>query len=604
MKPDFAQPGICLGAQLESGGVRFSAWSDLARTLSVVLYESPGRVARELPLAATAEAHVFSAFVAGLGPGALYDFRVDARLAVDPYARSLPFGVHGPAQVVGPLAARRFPKRHIQLDRGEVFYELHVGTFTPQGNFKAAIERLPELRALGVTVVELMPVAAFAGARGWGYDGVALFAPFVGYGSPEDLNQFVDAVHAAGMSVMLDVVYNHLGPDGNCLPLYSDSYFDAQRRSAWGMKPALEKPPFRRLTLSNADYWLNGFGFDGLRLDATHELEPGGEPHILRELSDLAHACEPAAVLIAEDSRNDPKSLLALGIDGLWSDDFHHVLHVLLTHERDGYYQAFLGDLRELAHVIERGQLFEGELREGRGTPRGKPTTGVPMGRFLFALQNHDQVGNRARGERLHDLSTLPVYRAASLLLLFLPETPLLFMGQEWAASSPFLYFSDHAGSLGAAVSRGRREEFGHFSAFRELDPDAVPDPQLESTFLRSKLDWSECHSFEHERTLELYQRALELRRTDPVLSQATETRVGISGGVLWVMRRSAAGQRLLLFNPGGACTVDEVAGHSAAKATLLIATHPPLEGASSFAIAASSAALFALEEPSTKAGT
>ncbi len=603
MKPAVGGHGAHLGAELSAGGVRFSAWSDVARALSVVLYDAPGRVARELPLAATAEAHFFSAFVADLGPGALYDFRVDARLAVDPYARSLPFGVHGPAQVVAPLAERRFPKRRIELDRGEVFYELHVGTFTEDGSFRAASEKLPELRTLGVTVIELMPVAAFAGSRGWGYDGVALFAPFAGYGSPEELNQFVDAVHAAGMSVMLDVVYNHLGPDGNCLPLYSGSYFDAQRRSAWGMKPALEKQPFRQLTLRNADYWLNDFGFDGLRLDATHELEPGGEPHILRELSDLAHACQPAAVLIAEDSRNDPSSLLALGIDGLWSDDFHHVLHVLLTHERDGYYEAFLGDLRELAHVIERGQLFEGELREGRGSPRGKPTTGVPMGRFLFALQNHDQVGNRARGERLHDLSTLPVYRAASLLLLFLAATPLLFMGQEWAASSPFLYFSDHAGSLGVAVSRGRREEFGHFSGFRALEPDAIPDPQLESTFRRSKLDWSECHSFEHELTLELYQRMLALRRSDPVLKQATETRVGVAGGVLWVLRRGPAGQRLLLFNPGGACTLEQIDGHSAASATLLLATHPPLEGESSFAIAASSAALFALDEPSARVG-
>jgi maltooligosyltrehalose trehalohydrolase len=588
--------GVSLGARLEAGGVRFWAWSDAARSLSVVLYEAPGQIAREVPLAEASEAHFFGAFVACLGAGSLYDFRVDGRITVDPFARALPFGVHGPAQVTASPSERRFPKRRIELDANEVFYELHVGTFTPEGRFSSAAQRLPELRTLGVTVIELMPVAAFAGSRGWGYDGVGLFAPFAAYGSPEELNQFVDAVHGAGMSVMLDVVYNHLGPDGNWLPVYSDSYFDAQRRGAWGSKPALEKPAFRRLVLGNARYWLNTFGFDGLRLDATHELEPGGEPHILQELARVAHACEPPAVLIAEDSRNDPNTLLSLGIDGLWSDDFHHVLHVLLTHENDGYYQAFLGDLRELAHVIQRGQLFEGEVIEGGAAPRGKPTTGVPMGRFLFALQNHDQVGNRARGERLHDLSTLPAYRAASLLLLFLPETPLLFMGQEWAASAPFLYFSDHAGSLGEAVSHGRRQEFGHFAAFRATTEGAVPDPQLETTFLRSKLDWGERGTFEHLRTLDLYQAALELRRRDPVLSRATETTVGITGSVLWVMRRGPAGERLLLFNPGSACTLDEVAGRPASRAHLLLTTHSPFAGSSSFEIAASSASMFALD--------
>ncbi len=566
-----------------------------------MLYDAPGQIARELPLANTREPHFFSVFIDSLGAGALYDFRVDERVAVDPFARALPFGVHGPAQVPTPLEARRYPKRRIELDEHEVFYELHVGTFTPEGRFSSASERLPELRALGVTVIELMPVAAFAGARGWGYDGVALFAPFAGYGSPEELNQFIDAVHAAGMSVMLDVVYNHLGPDGNSLLVYSESYFDAQRRGAWGTRPALEKPAFRRIVLDNARYWLNDFGFDGLRLDATHELEPGGEPHILRELADIAHACQPRAVLVAEDSRNDPNALLAQGIDGLWSDDFHHVLHVLLTHEKDGYYEAFLGDLRELAHVIERGQLFEGEVREGKGTPRGKPTTGVPMSRFLFALQNHDQVGNRARGERLHDLSTLPVYRAASVLLLFLPATPLLFMGQEWAASSPFLYFSDHAGSLGEAVSRGRRAEFGHFSAFRALDPDAIPDPQHEFTFRRSQLDWSERRTFEHASTLELYQSLLGLRRSDPVLRRPSALSVGITGGVLWVIRRSSAGARLLLFNPGGACTVQAIAGYDTTQAHLLLATHPPLADSSSFEVAAASATIFAIDDAPAK---
>ena len=592
--------GVSLGAQLEGTGVRFAAWSDSAEAISVVLYDRPGEISREVPLTLALEPYFFTGFVSDLRAGTLYDFRIDGRLVADPYARELPFGVHGPARVVEPVSQRKFQKRHIDLNEGEIFYELHVGTFTPQGTFSSAISRLRELRELGVTVVELMPIAAFPGARGWGYDGVGLFAPFAGYGTPEELSAFIDAVHAEGMSVVLDVVYNHLGPDGNTLPLFSKSYFDSQRENPWGAAPALDKPAFRRFVLSNARHWLEGFGFDGLRLDATHELEPGGDPHILSALSEVARACLPPAVLIAEDNRNDPKHLLEHGVDAVWSDDFHHVLHVLLTHERDGYYRTFTGDLSEVAHVIERGQLFVGQAGRDGVAARGKSTAGVPPSRFLFALQNHDQVGNRAQGERLHSLSAHPTFRAASLLLLFLPATPLLFMGQEWASSTPFLYFSDHAGELGAAVSRGRAQEFAHFSGFGQAEPSAIPDPQAESSFLRSKLDWAERTLPEHDTTLELYRRGIELRRTDPVLRQASELTVGTRGGLLWVLRRGSEGERLLLFNPGEACSLPEVAGRSSSRARLLLATHPLTSNLESFELAASSTTIFALAtEPS-----
>jgi maltooligosyltrehalose trehalohydrolase len=588
--------GASLGASCEAAGVRFTAWSDKAREVSVVFYERPGEPSREIALVRSEEPHTFVTVVRDVRAGALYDFRVDGRIAVDPYARSLPFGVHGPAQVVAPLRRRTCGKRRVELDANEALYELHVGTFTPEGTFDAARERMPELRELGVTTIELMPIAAFAGKRGWGYDGVGLFAPFSAYGSSEQLSALIDTVHALGMSVILDVVYNHLGPDGNPLPAFSDAYFDDQRRSPWGRAPALEKPAFRRLICDNTRYWLNTFGFDGLRLDATHELEPGGDPHILRMLSGIAHACTPPAVLIAEDSRNDPKSLLEHGIDAVWSDDFHHALHVLLTSERDGYYGAFTGELAELARVIERGQLFEGQIRAADAKPRGKSTTGVPQQRFVFALQNHDQVGNRASGERLNALVGMDAFRAASLLLLFLPATPILFMGQEWACGAPFLYFSDHAGELGHAVSRGRREEFGHFSAFREAAPDAIPDPQAESSFLASKLDWSERRSTEHARTLALYQRALELRRTDPVLREARKLSVGMVGDALWVLRQGSSGERLLLFNPGPATTLEQVAGRLASDARPLLSTST-VPASSRFELAASSATIFALSE-------
>ncbi|HKO49566.1 MAG TPA: malto-oligosyltrehalose trehalohydrolase [Polyangiaceae bacterium] len=585
-----------LGAHAEAAGVRFTAWSDRARAISVVIYAEPKRIKAEIPLVPQAESGFFSGFVPGLQPGCLYDFRIDAQLAVDPYARELPHGVHGPGRVMAALRARKHAKRAIDLDRNEVFYELHVGTFTPEGTFASALQRLPYLRELGVTVIELMPVATFAGKRGWGYDGVALFAPFACYGGPEDLNAFVDAAHGLGLSVVLDVVYNHLGPAGNALPTFSDSYFDAARTNAWGQVPGLEGLPFRRLILSNAEYWLNTLGMDGLRLDATHELEPGGQPHILRALSEIARACEPPAVLIAEDNRNDPRSLLAHGIDAVWSDDFHHVLHVLLTHEQEGYYRAFTGSLSELARVIERGQLFEGQAVRGSGKPRGQSAEGVPASRFLFALQNHDQVGNRARGERLHHLSTPTAFRAATLLLSFLPATPLLFMGQEWAASSPFLYFSDHEGELGHAVSRGRRQEFGQFSAF-QAPADAIPDPQAEATFAASKLDWSEQTAHEQQLTLRLCRRAFALRRTDPVLRARSQLSAGFAHDCLWVQRSTPNGSRLLLYNPGAARSLPEIVGRSPAEMQPLLASAELPETSDRFELPESSAVLFAILE-------
>jgi len=344
------------------------------------------------------------------------------------------------------------------------------------------------------------------------------------------------------------------------------------------------------------DYWLNHVGFDGLRLDATHELEPGGQPHILQAVAELAHACEPPALLIAEDSRNDPQALLKYGIDAVWSDDFHHVLHVLLTHEQEGYYRAFTGDLTELARVIERGQLFEGQSVPGGREPRGKSTEGVPASRFLFALQNHDQVGNRAHGERLHFLSDFAAFRAATLLVAFLPATPLLFMGQEWAATSPFLYFSDHEGELGLAVSHGRRKEFGQFSAFQAA-LDSIPDPQAEATFLRSKLDWSEQGAPEQHATLNLCRRALELRRTDAALRAPSRTSAGIVHGCLWVLREGPHGRRLLLFNAGAARSIPEVLGRTAADTRLLLATETPPENGTWFELPAASAAIYAIDE-------
>jgi maltooligosyltrehalose trehalohydrolase len=408
------------------------------------------------------------------------------------------------------------------------------------------------------------------------------------------LTAFIDAAHGRGLSVVLDVVYNHLGPDGNYLPAFSDSYFDSGRDNPWGKAPALEKAAFRRLVLESARYWLQDVGFDGLRIDAAHELEPGGDPHILRELSAIAKACSPPAVLTAEDDRNDPAALFELGVDAIWSDDLHHSIHVLLTSERDGYYSAYQGDLAELVRVIERGHLYEGQIFPLTGRPRGTPLGGVPRHRLIYSLQNHDQVGNRAHGERLHLLCNCAQLKAATLLLLFLPGTPMLFMGQEIATDSPFLYFADHAGELGEAITRGRRAEFAHFAAFREGESNVVPDPQAEESFLRSKVN----HDVDGAEAMrEFHRLALALRREDAVLRGPCELRAGVEGTVLWVLQHNAAGRRLLLLNIGDPVTLQGVGSHALTGAQVLLSTAPVLHDGDGINLAAECCAILSLPE-------
>jgi maltooligosyltrehalose trehalohydrolase len=543
-----------LGAELTPHGVVFRAWSTRARAVAVALLDRTGAHAeREVALEARGEGH-FEATVPGLGPGALYKFLLDGEPLPDPYARRLPFGVHGPAEVVDPRAyAWAHPPLRAPLSGRTVIYELHVGTFTPEGTFAAARARLADLAALGVSVVELMPLSSFAGRRGWGYDGVAHFAPHAAYGTPDELKALVDEAHGLGLSVWLDVVYNHFGPEGNYLGAYSPAYFTARTPTPWGDGPDYAEPHMRRLLVDNALYWLDEFRLDGLRLDATHHIHDPSPKHVLAELAEAARSLGgPPPVLVAEDDRNDPTLVTGQGLDGLWADDFHHALHVLLTGERDGYYAGYEAGAGELARAIERGWLYEGQPWPLTGRPRGASAAGLGASRFVYALQNHDQVGNRARGERLHHLVSPAAWRAASTLLLFLPMTPLLFMGQEWAASSPFLYFTDFPEALGRQVSEGRRREFEGFAAFAGGGGGEVPDPQAEDTFAASVLDWGERDAAVHRETLALYAELLRLRRHDPVLGDASRGRLraGVEGGLLWAWRwGEGGGHRALVWN-------------------------------------------------------
>ncbi|HVY25142.1 MAG TPA: malto-oligosyltrehalose trehalohydrolase [Polyangiaceae bacterium] len=543
------------GAHVEGDATRFGVITSVGAP-AVELVDRSGTVLQRHQLEARGDDY-YEVVVPGVGAGALYRFHVAGRSLPDPWARFLPLGVHGPAQVMHSSYIFKNAAPARPLSR-QVIYELHVGTFTPQGTFAAARKRLPALAELGVTTLELMPVAAFAGQRGWGYDGVAWFAPHAGYGTPDELRDLVDAAHGLGLSVLLDVVYNHFGPSGNYLGAYAAEYFHADRDSPWGKALRFEYPPLRQMVLENARYWLEEFEFDGLRLDATHAISDSCERHLLAELSSLAHGMPRPRLLIAEDERNSAELITRHELDALWADDFHHQLRVTLTGEQSGYYAAYRPSVRALAEVINRGWLYSGQVSPVTGQARGTPADALTASAFVYCIQNHDQVGNRALGERLSATVEPERFRAASLLLLFLPMTPLLFMGQEWGSKGPFLYFTDHEAPLGELVREGRRREFAAFPEFADPERRAeIPDPQAEATFNHSQLRWAERELPEHAVTLELYRSLLRLRQSDEVLSHGgrEELLAAALDDLLIVQRWWGNQRRVLVLNLGSSAT-------------------------------------------------
>ncbi len=577
-----------LGARPTPGGTRFRVFTTEATRVAVQLYEAPGVPGKRRELAPIAEG-TFERTWPGVGPGTLYQFVLDGVERPDPYGRYFPCGVHGPAEVIDTNYTFYNPVPHTRKQR--VIYELHVGTFTKEGTYDAAREQLRSLVELGITTLELLPLAAFPGRWGWGYDGVAGFAPFAPYGRPEHLQRFVDEAHGMGLEVILDVVYNHFGPDGNYLGVYSPRYFDPDLKTPWGQAPRYSDAAMRSYVIENAMHWLDEYRFDGLRFDACHAIIDASALHILAELGERARLNRPDYFFIAEDDRNDVRELERMGVDAVWADDFHHAVHTLLTGERDGYYAGYPSSLELIARTITRGFLYEGQDFPGRG-PRGQPADRLELQSFIYCLQNHDQVGNRPAGTRLHHTTDLPAYRAASALLLFLPMTPLLFMGQEWAASTPFCYFTDHEPVLGKAVTEGRRREFSHFAGFD--NPCKIPDPQGESTFRRSQLHWSERDRSPHREVLELYRRLLSLRHQDAVLSHPctrAELHAEVDQDVLVVRRRANGEERTLLFNWGEPRSVVDFAGlgHVLLATSRIHNGELPSKSATIFAGAASS---------------
>ena len=519
------------GALPQHSGTRFRVFAPAARDVRLELLTGAAAGAHRVE---RADGGIFEAFVRGAGAGDRYQYRLDgANLRPDPASRFQPEGVHGPSQVVDPAAYRWQHKQWRGREPRElVVYELHVGTFTAAGTFAAARDRLSDLRELGVTAIELMPIAEFAGARNWGYDGVCLYAPSHNYGDPDDLRAFVDAAHGLDLAVILDVVYNHLGPEGAFLPQFHPAYITDRHATPWGGAVNLDGPGsllVRRFIIDNALSWLCEYRLDGLRVDATHALIDTSETHLVAELVDAVRTAAAWPVVIhGEDYRNltvllEDRTRGGWGLDGVWADDFHHVVQRKLAGDAHAYYRDFGGTCEELARIIRQGWLFTGQHSQHERGRRGTDPSRIPMYRFIVCLQNHDQIGNRAMGDRLHHAIDPAAWRAASTILLTSPMTPLLFMGQEWAASTPFQYFTDLEPGLGALVTAGRTGEFKDFPEFADpVGRARIPDPQALETFERSRLDWAERTGNGHRETLALYTELLRLRHAHPALGAAS----------------------------------------------------------------------------------
>jgi maltooligosyltrehalose trehalohydrolase len=564
-----------VGAEPTLDGTHFRVWApDRAVELEIVRVES-GKTRRGgledgcfIPLKAEANGY-WSTTVAEAGPGTLYRFRLDdGRSYPDPASRYQPEGPHGPSCVVDPAFAwtdRAW--QGVPAMPGPVVYECHIGTFTQEGSWAAALQRLPRLRDLGVSVLQMMPVADFPGAFGWGYDGVLQFAPYHRYGAPADLRRFVDGAHRVGMAVILDVVYNHLGPDGNYLWAYSPDYFSRVHATDWGDTPNFDGPAsehVRAYFLANVRHWVEEYHFDGFRFDATQNIYDDGPDHILaamaREARDAAGSRR--VLLVAENEPQDtnflrPPAQGGIGFDMLGNEDFHHSAVVALTGRRRAYNKNHRGSPQEFVSALKHGLLYQGQWYDWQDQRRGSSTRGLPPRAFLHFLENHDQVANSMRGTRIHRLSSPGRWRAMVGLQLLGPQTPFLFQGQEFASSAPFRYFADQPPELAEQTREGRNEALAEFENLTTPEViERLPDPADIQTFEVSKLDWREWDA--HPEAVALHRDLLALRADDEIFSG----RVGstLDGAVLdtdaFVMRwfgsdGSGETDRLLLVNLG-----------------------------------------------------
>ena len=497
------------GAQvLAQGGVRFAFWAPGAKKVEL---EIAGRF---MPLHASREGW-FEHLVSTAGPGTLYRYRIDGEVLVpDPASRFQPRDVDGPSEVIAPRSYSWGDHAWTGRPWNEaVVYELHVGTFTPEGTYAGAVKKINSLKELGVTAIELMPLSDFPGKRNWGYDGVLPYAPDSAYGRPEDLKALIDAAHANGLMVLLDVVYNHFGPKGNYLPRYAPQFFTERHKTPWGAAIDFSNPVVRRYFVHNVLYWLEEYWFDGLRFDAVHAIIDDSKRHILDEI----RASVPAGKhLVLENDANQARFIGPGRYTAQWNDDSHHGYHVLATGESDGYYAAYAdAPAKHLARSLAEGFAYQGEVSPFSKEPRGEPSGHLPSSCFVDFLQNHDQIGNRALGERIIQLSEERALKALTAIQLLAPSPPLLFMGEEWGCRQPFLFFCDFDGELGEAVRKGRREEFSRFASFK----NSIPDPLAEGTFRQCVLDWAKRDAVwlaHYKKLLQVRARAVAPRNFGP----------------------------------------------------------------------------------------
>jgi len=578
------------GAQLlEDGGVRFRLWAPAAKSVELMLYTEPDTPAIDMP--AQAEGW-FELDTTAARAGSRYRYRIDGTHEVpDPASRLNSQDVSGPSVVVDP--------GHFEWNddtwRGRpwheaVIYELHVGTFTRDGTFAAAGQRLEQLAQLGITVIELMPVADFPGLRGWGYDGVLQYAPDSAYGSPDDLKSLIAAAHRRGLSMMLDVVCNHFGPEGNWLHSYAPQFFTDRHRTPWGSAINLDGADSRTVRdffIHNALYWLEEYHFDGLRFDAIHAIADDSTPHFVTEMAQAIHdgpGRERHIHLVLENGKNQARYLGAPGArdthDAQWNDDVHHCLHVILTGETDGYYEDYAERPHAmLCRCLAEGFGYQGEPSRHEGHVRGERSAHLPPTAFVPFLQNHDQIGNRAFGERLAALvSNEEALRAAVAIVLLAPSPPLIFMGEEWAAPEPFVYFCDFGPELGAKVRDGRKREFARFTRFRDA---TLPDPTAMATFRSAQLDWSRRNDPRHAGWLDYYRRLLAIRARD-IVPRIPDVRSGRcikledngAFAVDWRLGDDAVLHLLANLTDHAVPIVGRAAGRA------LFATHPNIRGA------------------------
>ena len=548
-----------VGAEVASGGVHFRVWAPITKTVEVVFDGG-----ETVPLRAEVSGY-FSGFVPNARAGSRYKYRLDAvELCPDPASRFQPEGPHGSSQIVdaGAFAWTDRNWGGVSLPH-QVIYEMHIGTFTRDGTWSSAAAELPHLAETGVTVLELMPVAEFPGRFGWGYDGVQWFAPAHIYGCPDDFRRFVDRAHALRLGVILDVVYNHLGPDGNYLSKFAPQYF-CEKTTDWGKAINFDgddSGPVREFVIANARYWTGEFHLDGLRLDATQDIHDCSEDHILRAMAREVreHAAPREVIFIAENEPQEvklvkPAEQCGYGLDALWNDDFHHAAMVALTGHNEAYYSDYLGTPQEFISSMKYGYLYQGQRYQWQRKRRGTAGLDIPPAAFVTFLQNHDQIANSAYGKRCHALSSPGKLRAVTALLLLAPGTPMLFQGQEFAASSPFLFFADHGSRLAEEIRLGRAEFLAQFPSLATPEmQDRFADPGDPATFERCKLDHTERET--HREIYDLHCDLLKLRRAEPVFR--AQKRHGVDGAVLsseaFLLRffGEQGDDRLLLVNLG-----------------------------------------------------